>query len=114
MTTNQTINLRGRTLTHDDAFILIQAVETIKKAIKMLSDFNAAHADRDGDDIQYIADSGTLHAETMKLWGYAEGMCFTRKVINGSEGLYELACEIATEEECKGELEIVQKFYYGE
>ena len=110
----QTLKLRGRTLSYDDAFILIQAVETIKKAIKMLSDFNAAHADRDGDDIHYIADSGTLHAETMKLWGYAEGMCFTRKVINGSEGLYELACEIATEEECKSDLEIVQKFYYGE
>ena len=114
MTINLTLKLRGRTLTHDDAFILIQSIEAIKKAVKMLDDFNAAHADRDSDDTQYIADSGTLHAETMRLWGYAEGMCFTRKVINGSEGLYELACDIAAEEECKSELEIVQKFYYGE
>ena len=114
MTPTHTLKLRGRTLTHDDAFILIQAVETIKKAIKMLDGFNAAHADRDGDDIQYIADSGALHAETLRLWGYAEGMCFTHKVINGSEGLYELACQIATEKECKDDLEIVQKFYYGE
>ena len=114
MTTNQTINLRGRTLTHDDAFILIQAVETIKKAVNMLSDFNAAHADRDGDDIQYISESGDLHAETRHLWGFAEGLCFGHKTETINGNLYTLATDIALEEECKGELEIIQKFYYGE